>query len=193
VPDHTGEGTCGRACLKTPYCKVVLGCAGTINVECNINFLTMMRVVSSLAPRTAPRTAHTYVVMHVSSLLAVLSLTLSTPPHACRAPKARSSASCLLESTTTSRRRQRWETAASVLEATAEERRRFDHRAHLATLIGIYVTNKVHAASESETELIVAMQRTLACSLAIHSHDSCQHLSFAVPIPQTLGSRPGRA
>ena len=58
-----------------------------------------------------------------------------------------------------------------------------DHRAHLAKLIAIYVTNKVHTASESETELIVAMQRTLAFLLAIHSPKLVPTLSFAVPIP----------
>ena len=58
----------------------------------------------------------------------------------------------------TDRRRRRWETAAAMLEATTAERRRFDHRAHLARIVGVYVSETVPGASSSDTELLVAMQ-----------------------------------
>lgn len=51
------------------------------------------------------------------------------------------------------RRRLRWEAAAATLEATTEARSRFDHRARLASLIGIYMDE-----DGSKVELLVAMQ-----------------------------------
>eukprot|EP00964_Phaeocystis_antarctica_P019395 scaffold10717_cov61-Phaeocystis_antarctica.AAC.3 len=57
-----------------------------------------------------------------------------------------------------SRRRRRWEAAAATLEATAEARRRFDHRAHLARLVGVYVGDDVSGALGCDAELLVAVQ-----------------------------------
>ena len=57
-----------------------------------------------------------------------------------------------------SRRRRRWEAAAATLEATVEARLRFDHRAHLARLVGVYVGEVVPGALGSDAELLVAVQ-----------------------------------
>ena len=56
------------------------------------------------------------------------------------------------------RRRLRWEAATATLEATTAERRRFDHRAHLARLVGVYVSEQRADAPGSEAEVLVAMQ-----------------------------------
>ena len=56
------------------------------------------------------------------------------------------------------RRQRRWKAAAATLEATAEARRRFDHRAHLARLVGVYVGEDVPGVLGSEAQLLVAVQ-----------------------------------
>ena len=56
------------------------------------------------------------------------------------------------------RRQQRWDAAVTTLEATTNARRRFDHRAHLARLVGLYVSTQTPGAAGSEAELLVAMQ-----------------------------------
>mmetsp|Transcript_2922 Transcript_2922/g.3426 ORF Transcript_2922/g.3426 Transcript_2922/m.3426 type:complete len:369 (-) Transcript_2922:564-1670(-) len=60
------------------------------------------------------------------------------------------------------RRRKRWEAAVNLLEATTEERKRFDHRAKYAQLIGIYVGEDDKFKSEGSTHIadniLVAMQ-----------------------------------
>ena len=60
--------------------------------------------------------------------------------------------------TDATRRRLRWEAAAATLEATTEERRRFDHRANMARLIGVYVGDEVVPGAGSEAEMLLAMQ-----------------------------------
>lgn len=58
------------------------------------------------------------------------------------------------------RRQKRWNTASELLHSTTTERRRFDHRAHMANLVGVYVAEQVTGSqsTEVETELLVAMQ-----------------------------------
>ena len=51
-----------------------------------------------------------------------------------------------------SRRQQRWDAAAATLQVTTEARRRFDHRAHLAQLVGIYL------GEETPGGVLVAVQ-----------------------------------
>ena len=100
----------------------------------------------------------------VSSLIAVhmlLSLRLSLFSLQCGPPKRVGRYEAAVASViddSTDRRRRRWETAAAMLEATTAERRRFDHRAHLARIVGVYVSETVPGASSSDTELLVAMQ-----------------------------------
>jgi GNAT superfamily N-acetyltransferase len=73
---------------------------------------------------------------------------------------------CALVTTTTAsnkssiytlRREKRWKTAVATLEASTDTRRRFDHRAHLARLIGIYVGEEEEVLG-SKAEILVAMQ-----------------------------------
>lgn len=45
--------------------------------------------------------------------------------------------------TTQSRRQERWNSAMDMLETTADIRQRFDHRAHKARLVGLYISNNV--------------------------------------------------
>ena len=56
------------------------------------------------------------------------------------------------------RRQQRWDAGLAMLEATSEARRRFDHRAHQAQLVGLFVGEQNPGALGSDTELLVAMQ-----------------------------------
>jgi len=56
------------------------------------------------------------------------------------------------------RREQRWEAAVATLEATTEARRRFDDRARLARVIGVYVGEDFSVDLGSQAELSVAMQ-----------------------------------
>lgn len=61
----------------------------------------------------------------------------------------------------TQRREQRWEAAVTTLDDSAEKRRRFDRRAHLARLICIYVGEETEISGEllgSKAEILVAMQ-----------------------------------
>ena len=52
------------------------------------------------------------------------------------------------------RRQQRWDEATAMLEGSVTERRKQDHRAHLARLVGVYVGDEPHA----KAELLIAMQ-----------------------------------
>ena len=59
-------------------------------------------------------------------------------------------------SPSTERRLQRWDAATTLLENTVEERRRQDHRAHLARLVGVYVGDDVPGVgSEAEVPMLV--------------------------------------
>jgi GNAT superfamily N-acetyltransferase len=56
------------------------------------------------------------------------------------------------------RRQQRWESATRTLEASVEQRRRKDHRARLARLVGIYVGETPQGTLRSDAEVLIAMQ-----------------------------------
>ena len=88
------------------------------------------------------------------------------------------------------RRRLRWEAATATLEATTEERRRFDHRAHLARLVGVYVSEERIAGSEAE--ILVAMQPDQVGS-GHSNHRSADlavlHSEACVVCPETQGGR----
>ena len=57
------------------------------------------------------------------------------------------------------RRQNRWSAATGLLEATVAQRRRRDHRAEFAKLLGIYLDDtSVGGATARETELVVAAQ-----------------------------------
>ena len=56
------------------------------------------------------------------------------------------------------RRQQRWDAAAATLEGSVTERRRQDHRAHLAKLVGVYVAKEDIPGIGSKAEVLVAMQ-----------------------------------
>ena len=55
------------------------------------------------------------------------------------------------------RRQQRWDAATAMLEQSVAERRRQDHRAHLARLVGLYVGEDIPDIG-SEAEVLIAMQ-----------------------------------
>jgi hypothetical protein len=55
---------------------------------------------------------------------------------------------------TTLRRQSRWDAAAATVVATIESRRRYDHRAHMARLMGVYVSDD----SVPKSELLLVMQ-----------------------------------
>ena len=55
------------------------------------------------------------------------------------------------------RRQRRWDAAVQTLESTTAARRKQDHRAHLARLIGVYVGEPIPGLSD-EAELLLAMQ-----------------------------------
>jgi GNAT superfamily N-acetyltransferase len=56
------------------------------------------------------------------------------------------------------RRHRRWNDAVRTLADSTADRRRRDHRAHLARLVGVYVAKEVPGALSDEAELLLAMQ-----------------------------------
>ena len=99
-----------------------------------------MRQVDASRPGAASSSLMTVVILTlISHAAAAATLASATQPQA-------------LPHSHASRRQQRWDAAAATLQATTEARRRFDHRAHLAQLVGIYL------GEETPGGVLVAVQ-----------------------------------
>ena len=85
-------------------------------------------------------------------MVVVLATVLALISQAAAALASATQSQTLPHSLHTSRRQQRWDAAAATLQATTEARRRFDHRAHLAQLVGIYL------GEETPGGVLVAVQ-----------------------------------
>ena len=86
------------------------------------------------------------------AMVVVLATVLALISQAAAALASATQSQALPHSLHTSRRQQRWDAAAATLQATTEARRRFDHRAHLAQLVGIYL------GEETPGGVLVAVQ-----------------------------------
>ena len=106
--------------------------------------LRYLSVCLSVCPPSLPSDRRVMVVV-LATVLALIS-------QAAAALASATQSQALSHSLHTSRRQQRWDAAAATLQATTAARRRFDHRAHLAQLVGIYL------GEETPGGVLVAVQ-----------------------------------